>query len=169
MKNIQVRECYKFVKEKEDVDNDPICHCKNKLSKHPKLSSGSGTCCFIYFNLIVRHLANDVMISWLRVFIKDKILSTWLQLNVTDDVPRVQFPGSFHWVWNLLKSPLNLTFRNDTLFFFLSWSPEWACIKLFKWLNCNVSDIAWTRSVKKLGAPLLINLVGIFVKFWFYF
>ena len=40
VKNIQVRECYKFVKEKDDVDNDPICHCKNKLSKHPKLSSG---------------------------------------------------------------------------------------------------------------------------------
>ncbi|KAL5247484.1 hypothetical protein ACHWQZ_G019385 [Mnemiopsis leidyi] len=39
VKNIQVRECYKFVKEKDDVDNDPICHCKNKLSKHPKLSS----------------------------------------------------------------------------------------------------------------------------------
>ncbi|XP_063693218.1 transient receptor potential cation channel subfamily M member 3-like isoform X7 [Bolinopsis microptera] len=51
VKNIQVRECYKFVKEKDDVDNDPICHCKNKLSKHPKLSSvGSESDIVLYTN-----------------------------------------------------------------------------------------------------------------------
>ena len=44
VKNIQVRECYKFVKKTDDdKDNDPICHCNNKLSKHPKNSPGSKT------------------------------------------------------------------------------------------------------------------------------